>query len=164
MKKILMTTLLLLTASGYTSQINVQALEACSLVENDLKRLMCYDKVIAGKKISQPIMKDEKDKSDNALKVVEKSQNKANEFGLEKSKQVAAKKLDEIRSTVVKITKNPRGQRTFTLSNDQIWKQKGSDSFTAKKGNEVVIIRGVFDSFRMKKAGTNRQIQVKRIQ
>jgi ribosomal protein L31E len=153
MKKILMTTLLLLTASGYTSQINVQALEACSLVENDLKRLMCYDKVIAGKKISQPIMKDEKDKSDNALKVVEKSQNKANEFGLEKSKQVAAKKLDEIRSTVVKITKNPRGQRTFTLSNDQIWKQKGSDSFTAKKGNEVVIIRGVFDSFRMKKSG-----------
>lgn len=164
MKKILMTTLLLLTASGYTSQINVQALEACSLVENDLKRLMCYDKVIAGKKISQPIMKDEKDKSDNALKVVEKSQNKANEFGLEKSKQVAAKKLDEIRSTVVKITKNPRGQRTFTLSNDQIWKQKGSDSFTAKKGDEVVIIRGIFDSFRMKKAGTNRQIQVKRIQ
>ena len=164
MKKILMTTLLLLTASGYTSQINVQALEACSLVENDLKRLMCYDKVIAGKKISQPIMKDEKDKSDNALKVVEKSQNKANEFGLEKSKQVAAKKLDEIRSTVVKITKNPRGQRTFTLSNDQIWKQKGSDSFTAKKGDEVVIIRGIFDSFRMKKAGTNRQIQGKRIQ
>ena len=164
MKKILMTTLLLLTASGYTSQINVQALEACSLVENDLKRLMCYDKVIAGKKISQPIMKDEKDKSDNALKVVEKSQNKANEFGLEKSKQVAAKKLDEIHSTVVKITKNPRGQRTFTLSNDQIWKQKGSDSFTAKKGDEVVIIRGIFDSFRMKKAGTNRQIQVKRIQ
>ena len=164
MKKILMTTLLLLTASGYTSQINVQALEACSLVENDLKRLMCYDKVLAGKKISQPIMKDEKDKSDNALKVVEKSQNKANEFGLEKSKQVAAKKLDEIRSTVVKITKNPRGQRTFTLSNDQIWKQKGSDSFTAKKGDEVVIRRGIFDSFRMKKAGTNRQIQVKRIQ
>ena len=46
MKKILMTTLLLLSASGYASQINVQALEACSLVENDLKRLMCYDNIM----------------------------------------------------------------------------------------------------------------------
>ena len=164
MKKILMTTILLLSASGYASQINVQALEACSLVENDLKRLMCYDKVIAGKKISQPVTKAKENTPAKAPKVVEKPQYKANEFGLEKSKQAAAKKLDEIRSTVVKITKNPRGQRTFTLSNDQIWKQKGSDRFTAKEGDEVIIIRGVFDSFRMKKANTNRLIQVKRIQ
>ena len=62
MKKILMTTLLLLSTSGYASQVNVQALEACSLIENDLKRLMCYDKVIAGKKISQPTTKVEENK------------------------------------------------------------------------------------------------------
>ena len=164
MKKILMPTLLLLSTSGYASQVNVQALEACSLIENDLKRLMCYDKVIAGKKISQPTTKVEENKAAKASIKVEKPQKKANEFGLEKSKQVAAKKLDEIRSTVVKITKNPRGQRTFTLSNDQIWKQKSADRFTAKEGDEVIIIRGVFDSFRMKKSGTNRLIQVKRIQ
>ncbi len=164
MKKILIATLLLLSTSSYASQINVQALEACSLVENDLKRLMCYDKVIAGKKISQPITKVEKNKPTKAPKVVEKPQNKANEFGLEKSKQAAAKKLDEIRSTVTILSKNTQGQRTFTLSNGQVWKQKNSERFTAKKGDEVVIIRGIFDSFRMKKAGTNRQIQVKRIQ
>ena len=159
-----MTTLLLLSTSSYSSQINVQALEACSLVENDLKRLMCYDKVIAGKKVSQPVTKVEKNNLAKTSKIVEKLQNKANEFGLEKRKQAAAIKLDEIRSTVVKITLNPRRQRTFTLSNDQVWKQKGSDRFTVKEGDEVVIIRGTFDSFRIKKAGTNRQIPVKRIQ
>ncbi|RXE94854.1 hypothetical protein [Pseudoalteromonas phenolica] len=121
-------------------------------------------KLSPAKKISQSVMKAEENKPVKAQKVTKKPQSKANEFGLEKSKQAAAKKLDEIRSTVVKITKNPRGQRTFTLSNDQLWKQKDADRFTAKEGDEVIIIRGVFDSFRMKKAGTNRLIQVKRVQ
>lgn len=164
MKKILITTLFLLSAPSFASAINVQALEACSLVENDLKRLMCYDKVIGGKKISKSTTKAEESRPAQINKIVEQPQNQANEFGLEKSKQAAAKKLDEIRATVTELSKNTQGQHTFTLSNGQVWKQKNSERFTANEGDEVVIIRGIFDSFRMKKAGTNRQIQVKRIQ
>ena len=161
MKKMLMTTLLLLSTSSYASQINVQALEACSLVENDLKRLMCYDKVIAGKSISQPKLQTQKKA---ALESVKTPHTKVDEFGLERSKKTALEKLDEIRSQLSKLTKNPRGQRTFHLNNGQVWKQKNSEHFSAKEGDEIIIIRGVFDSFRMKKAGTNRTIQVKRIQ
>ncbi|TMO53117.1 hypothetical protein [Pseudoalteromonas phenolica] len=161
MKKIFITSLLLLSTSSYASQVNVQALEACSLVENDLKRLMCYDKIIAGKNISKPVQQT---LNTTHPKVVEKSQVKVDEFGLERSKKAASKKLDEIHSTVNKLTKNPRGQHTFHLKNNQIWKQKGSDRFPVKEGDEIIIIRGVFDSFRMKKVGTNRTIQVKRVQ
>jgi len=156
-----MTTLLLLSASGYASQINVQALEACSLVENDLKRLMCYDKVMSGKQInSNVVVKESKQKATPASNKV---QSKAGQFGLENNKKEAREKLDELHSRVAKLTKNPRGQLRFTLENGQVWKQNGSEYFSVKENDQIIIIRGVFDSFRLKKSGTNRTIQVSRV-
>lgn len=161
MKKILMTTLLLLSASGLASQINVQALEACSLVENDLKRLMCYDKVMSGKQInSNVVIKESKQKTTPASNKV---QSKAGQFGLENNKKEAREKLDELHSRVAKLTKNPRGQLRFTLENGQVWKQNGSEHFSVKENDQIIIMRGVFDSFRLKKSGTNRTIQVSRV-
>lgn len=37
--------------------INEQALQACSFIENDFNRLLCYDNTIAGKSLTQPAHK-----------------------------------------------------------------------------------------------------------
>lgn len=162
MKKILITTLLLLSTSSYASQLNVQALEACSLVENDLKRLMCYDKVMAGKQITQTVELQSIKKAP-AIPAPAKAQTTTDSFGLENKKAAELKQLDEIEAEITKLSKDQFGKRTFTLSNGQVWRQKSSDAFTGKKGDRIIIIRGAFDSFRMKKAGTNRTIQVTRV-
>ena len=159
MKKILITTLLLLSASGYASQVNVQALEACSLVESDLKRLMCYDNVMTDTKNNKL---DKGSSSETSLASTSTS-DKLDEFGMENNKEAAKEKLDAVHSSVTKITKDKLGKRTFTLQNNQVWKQQNTEFFTAKENDEITIIRGVFNSFRMKKVGTNRLIPVKRI-
>ena len=37
--------------------INEQALQACSFIENDFNRLLCYDNTIAGKSLTQSARK-----------------------------------------------------------------------------------------------------------
>jgi hypothetical protein len=163
MKKLLITTFLLFSSQSFASAINIQAIEACSLIENDAKRLMCFDNVISGKKIIKKHEKISKSTLNKPLVAESKTQEKLNEFGMENNKEANKEKLDEIQSKLVKVTKNKFGERTFTLSNSQVWKQKGSEFFSAKADDEVIIIRGVFNSFRIKKVGTNRLISVKRI-
>lgn len=157
MKKILVTTLLLLATPSFASTINVQALEACSLIENDFKRLMCYDKVISREAITGS-QKDATSKLSQSKSVKPKDT-----FGLENRKKEEAVKIDKLRAKVTKIKTNQIGYRTFTLDNGQVWRQTDTDSFSAKKGDEIIITRGVFNSFKMKKANNNRTVQVKRV-
>ena len=158
MKKILMTTLLLLSTSSYASQINVQALEACSLVENDLKRLMCYDKVMAGKQINLSSHDQQKKESkETPTHLVETT---SDNFGLEKK---TVHKVDEIRSKITALKLPKVGEKTITLENGQVWKQTDSDSFRAKIGDTVIIKRASLGSFLMKKKDSNRTIRVKRL-
>jgi hypothetical protein len=153
----------LFSSQSFASAINIQAIEACSLIENDAKRLMCFDNVISGKKIIKKHEKISESTFNKPLVATSKAREKLNEFGMENNKEAKKEKLDEIQSKLVKVTKNKFGERTFTLSNNQVWKQKGSEFFSAKADDEVIIIRGVFNSFRIKKVGTNRLISVKRI-
>lgn len=157
MKKILITTLFLLSAPSLASNINVQALEACSLIENDFKRLMCYDKVISKETITSSL--------NNEISSLpqSKSTKPKDTFGLENRKKEEAVKIDKIRAKVTKIQTNQVGYRTITLDNGQVWRQTDTDSFSAKKGDEIIITRGVFNSFKMKKANNNRTVQVKRV-
>jgi len=55
MKKQLLSLLVLLSAPTFAAQeINVQALQACSFIENDFNRLLCYDNTVAGKPLTKP--------------------------------------------------------------------------------------------------------------
>ena len=50
MKKQLLSLLVLLSAPTFAAQtqFNTQALQACSFIENDFNRLLCYDNTVAG--------------------------------------------------------------------------------------------------------------------
>jgi hypothetical protein len=155
MKKILITTLFLLSAPSFATAINVQALEACSLVENDLKRLMCYDKVIKTKK-----QELEKSPISNQQTKEVKPKQADDVFGLENQ---VKKEIDEISSSIVELKLPKIGSRTITLENGQIWKLTDTDSFKAKVGDTVVVKRAFLGSFLMKTENSNKSYRVKRL-
>ena len=55
MKKQILSLLVILSAPAFSAQsdINTQALKACSFIENDFNRLLCYDNTMAGKPLTQ---------------------------------------------------------------------------------------------------------------
>ncbi|MDO6465498.1 hypothetical protein [Pseudoalteromonas carrageenovora] len=176
MKKQLLLLLVLLSAPTVTAQeINVQALQACSFIENDFNRLLCYDNTVAGKPLTKP---SEKKTLTPPKPVANITPNvsapvaavtasapaaKGDDFGLE-HKEITKDKDENITALVSSVKKAPYGELIISLDNSQEWRQIGSDSLKLKKSDTVVISRGVFNSFLLRKDGQNRSIRVKRTQ
>ncbi len=164
-KRILLIAPLFLSA-GLTAkpEINTQALEACSLIENDFNRLLCYDNIMAGKSIGSARSESKIPQHAKAHKQAAKEKQATapkDDFGLE-HKEIVKEQEDEIRVTVTKAEKAPHGELVITMDNGQIWRQIGSERFRLKEGDKVVISRGMFNSFLLKLEGQNRTIRVKR--
>lgn len=172
MKKQLIPLVALLTITGtaQANEVNLQALQACTFVENDFNRLLCYDNVMAGKSLSKPATKKqiEQPVASSAAAVAAAGatneqivRTKNEDFGLE-HKEVAKVNDDQISASVKSVKKAPYGELIIELDNGQQWRQVGSDSLRLKKQDVVVIERGVFNSFLLKVEGQNRSIRVKR--
>ena len=165
--------LLTITGTAQANEVNLQALQACTFVENDFNRLLCYDNVMAGKSLSKPATKQqiEQPAASSAAPVaaapvtaaastqIVKTKNE--DFGLE-HKEVAKVNDDQISAIVKSVKKAPYGELIIELENGQQWRQVGSDSLRLKEQDVVVIERGVFNSFLLKVEGQNRSIRVKR--
>ncbi len=165
--------LLTITGTAQANEVNLQALQACTFVENDFNRLLCYDNVMAGKSLSKPATKQqiEQPSASSAAPVaaapvtaaastqIVKTKNE--DFGLE-HKEVAKVNDDQISAIVKSVKKAPYGELIIELDNGQQWRQVGSDSLRLKEQDVVVIERGVFNSFLLKVEGQNRSIRVKR--
>ena len=156
MKKLTLSLLMLLSANSFAQDINTQALKACSMIENDFKRLVCYDQIIAGKSIDISTAKPP------AMVEQSKAINKEEKFGLE-HKNISANSDSEQIAHVKKAKKAPHGELVITLTNGQVWRQIGTDNFRVKADNEVTIMRGALNSFLLKKMGSNKTIRVKRV-
>jgi len=135
--------LTLLSTATFSAQakIDTQALQACSTIKNDQSRLLCYDSLI----VDKPVKKDEV----------------SEDFGLE-HKDINGDRAKDIRAVVSSIKKTPYGKLIINLNNNQQWRQKDSERMSLKQGDKIVISRGSFNSFLLKKDGTNRSIRVKR--
>lgn len=165
--------LLTITGTAQANEVNLQALQACTFVENDFNRLLCYDNVMAGKSLSKPATKQQiqQPAASSAAPVaaapvtaaastqIVKTKNE--DFGLE-HKEVAKVNDDQISAIVKSVKKAPYGELIIELDNGQQWRQVGSDSLRLKEQDVVVIERGVFNSFLLKVEGQNRSIRVKR--
>ncbi|MFY8275290.1 hypothetical protein AAEU32_14290 [Pseudoalteromonas sp. SSDWG2] len=153
--------------------VNVQALKACSMIENDFRRLLCYDNVVAGEPIDAQRQKSKgegkgKNKEKNLpeqaaprASAATAAEHKADDFGLE-HKQIEENSADELVAKVTKVKEAPYGELIITLDNGQVWRQQGAESFILKSGDTVVISRAMFNSFLLKKQGLNKSIRVKR--
>ncbi|CAH9065774.1 hypothetical protein PSECIP111951_03436 [Pseudoalteromonas holothuriae] len=163
MKKLALLGVLFASTYGLAEPINEQALSACTLIEKDFQRLVCFDKVMA----NQPIDIEQTVASHTSKKTTLK-QTLSNEQKFGMSKKLLKEKTDfseaqQISATIIEVKKSPTGSRLFKLDIGQSWKQLGTNSFYAKKGDKIEIERGTLDSFLMKKVGSNRSIRVKRV-
>lgn len=153
MKKILLPCLALLALNSYAEQSN-QSLATCSAIKNDFKRLLCYDEVVKGSGVVPA--------SVVAAAAPAQATNANNNFGVE-HKRISENGADEITATVSSVKKAPHGELIVRLDNNQQWRQIGADAFRLASGNKVVIKRGMFNSFLMKKLDGNKTIRVKRV-
>ncbi|WP_404341901.1 hypothetical protein [Pseudoalteromonas mariniglutinosa] len=174
MKKQLIPFVALLSMAGatYANEVNLPALQACTFVENDFNRLLCYDNVMAGKALTKPttkqVIESAPNKTANPMAVTAPKRpseqivkNKNDDFGLE-HKDVAKENDDHIIAVVKSVKEAPYGELIIALENGQQWRQVGSDSLRLKSKDSVVIQRGMFNSFLLKVEGQSRSIRVKR--
>ena len=169
MKKQLLSLLVLLSAPTFAAQteFNTQALQACSFIENDFNRLLCYDNTVAGKSLTKPTVTKTltPPTANNVPQVVAaapiQAKAKADDFGLE-YKESQVEKETEIKAMVTSVKEAAYGELIISLDNGQQWRQIGSDSMRLKENDTIVISRGAFNSFLLKQDGKNRSIRVKR--
>ncbi len=164
MKKQILSLLVILSAPAFSAQsdINTQTLKACSFIENDFNRLLCYDNTMAGKPLTQSTVTQKVTAPTTATNVpVVAVEAPKEDFGLE-HKENHTEKDSEIKAAVTSVDKAPYGELIITLDNNQKWRQIGSDSMRLKESDTVTITRGVFNSFLLRKDGQNRSIRVKR--
>ena len=170
MKKQLLSLLVLLSTPTFATQteLNTQALQACSFIENDFNRLLCYDNTIAGKSLTKPTITKTltPPTANNVPQVVAaapiQAKAKADNFGLEHKIEEQVEKETEIKAMITSIDEAAYGELIISLDNGQQWRQIGSDSMRLKENDTIIISRGAFSSFLLKKDGKNRSIRVKR--
>jgi hypothetical protein len=74
----------------------------------------------------------------------------------------APQKLDKINAAVTAVSKRPRGELVVTLDNGQVWAQKDVQYVPIKVGDNVTILAGALNSYKLVAAG--RATAVTRIQ
>ena len=159
MKIIPLILLTIAVLSLQAKELNQQAIIACSLIENDIKRLICYDQAVASEHENTQKASAAPAKKAN-LKTSNQKQQNTDNFGIEHKNY--DKDTKSITAYVTKIGKQPHGELIIHLDNGHIWNQINSERFTLKIGEQVKISRGFFNSFTMKVVGRNKGIKVKR--
>ena len=84
-------------------------------------------------------------------------------FGAERIQKDDVSIPDDVTYTVSAISENQRKVRTFTFSNDQVWREVSKNRFKVREGDTVIISKGTFSSYYLSREGMNRKTQVKRI-
>ncbi|MDO6641277.1 MULTISPECIES: hypothetical protein [unclassified Shewanella] len=149
-----------------------QQLASCAAQTDKLDRLMCYDTLAASVNTSLTSATTETATAVSTPAVVTASAvTKAavatsnnptaeQEFGLKK-------KVDEdvtrLYADVVSVKKDPYGSLIITLSNNQTWKQSGTDRYKVKKDQTVFVEKGALGSFLLGSDDRNSTIRVKRL-
>lgn len=171
MKWVASVTIFLMTS--FTLDANAEtlsdALKQCSKVDNSLKRLVCYDKLVQRANGLQnsdlPELRQQQRTrvADTKAESVEQNLTKEQAFGFEKDIQIQKEaEFDSIRAIALKIELNPYKRMTITLDNGQVWKEAEKGYAKIKEGDEVIVERGMMGSFYIKKADSKRRSRVKR--
>jgi phospholipase A1 len=139
----------------------------CTAIESDAERLACYDKLFA-RAVSQ--QRDaETTVAARVPAVTPPAAATHDDFGFDGhpppgSQSQKPQVPDEMQARIAGIVTQPRGEHVLTLDNGQVWEQKESDWHLGfNVGDEVIIKRGAFKSYRLQLKGNNRATPVTRI-
>ncbi|WP_371187273.1 hypothetical protein [Thalassotalea maritima] len=143
----------------------------CSKLTNDSDRLACYDRIAAS--LTTPV---EQASADNVVTkqvippevATNTTTNQAqpataDRFGLEHKRTEQEKATDDLTMTISKVKARAYDEWILWFENGQQWQTVSSSRSKFKVGQEVVISRGVFNSFSLSIKGQNRSVKVKRI-
>ena len=168
--------LLTIVSSVSQAETVVEAMQDCRNESNDLKRLICFDKVAesmniyAGASQSVEAVAESRPQAAAAASVsvvtasAASASAPAEEFGLEHKKKPEESTPDEMKARIVSLVKNARGEFTVELDNGMVWRQKGkTNSLVISEGDAVTIERGMMGAFYLSREGYNRRVNVNRI-
>lgn len=188
MKKIITLSIALFSAMSFASEDISDHLKSCRAEQDSLKRLMCYDALADD--LPQAVTKkarvevEKVDKIEKAVATSAKQQvatkpleetvtvkSAAKEkavsaeaiFGNEYKPKPNENRVDEVTFVIKSVKQSARKTWKFVFENGQRWDQKDDSYVKFNVGEKVQIKRGVFNSFYLKKIGSNRTIRVKRV-
>ncbi len=170
---------LLLVSSAQAETLS-NALKSCGQVQNSLKRLVCYDKIVNEMNrygdldqlmsIPAPLSATPSQAPAAKNNVPQQTQSSApakvesayDDFGLEAQRRSEELRNQKMYAKVVKIEKNARKKRIFFLDNGHVWRETEGISLQIKVGQSIYIERGALGSFHLSRDDVNRRIRVKR--
>jgi hypothetical protein len=91
------------------------------------------------------------------------SQAEQADFGRE-HKATVKRSGERMTATLVAVERAGYGQLRVTLDNGQVWEQVGTDRYTLASGERVVIERGTFNSFFLRRESSSRKVRFTRLQ
>ncbi|MDR7121626.1 hypothetical protein [Rheinheimera soli] len=151
----------LVSSAAFASEVSNQ-LTQCRAIQNDLKRLVCYDK-IGSATFSHSVSSGTAAIEPRSTSTEQVQTLSSERFGVE-HKGIAKTAASSMTAQVTAIQQSKTGLWTITLDNGQKWRQISSDGFIIREGDNIVINRGTLNSFLLSKIGTERQTKVSRLQ
>lgn len=164
--------LLTIVSSVSQAETVVEAMQDCRNESNDLKRLICFDKVAESMNIYAGASQSVEDVADSrpaqapvvaatAAPHAVSAPQQGPTFGMETNSESLQKTLT---ATVTKVSSSPRGDFIITLDNDMVWRQNGeSANYKMKVGDDITIERGFMNAFYLTKDGRSGRVNVRRI-
>ncbi|WJG09097.1 hypothetical protein [Aliiglaciecola sp. LCG003] len=165
------------TAVNAQAESISEAMKNCGQVQNSLKRLVCYDKIINDMNrygglddlmsVPAPLPSRSSTKipenvSDAKVAAVVAPVAEKDDFGME-HRQTNENNPDKIYAKVTGLSKGAYKKYVITLDNGQVWNQTEGGSFSLEEGEAVYIERGALGSFYLSKDDINRRLRVKRV-
>jgi len=163
-----------LTNKSFAGSNNL-ALLKCAKENNKVKRLSCFDTLVVqiklkvNSQLADKTVLDSTDsiianKNDIVTSVPSIKPQQSSEFGQEhklKKQELITKQVEfTVKSAKLSLRKNWR----LVFENGQVWHATESNSTVKfKVGNIVIIKRGLFNSFSMRKKDSKRSVHAKRI-
>jgi len=150
----------------------------CQAIEKNELRLVCYDDLFAQKDVKTVdallpsktalagVVSTNSQAPNNVPAVqakIDMEEAKAN-FGAERlERNQTQNPISELSASVISLKEDARGRRTFTLENGQAWKEGESSRLRITEGTQVVIKKGVFSAYYLKRDDSNRTVRVSRV-
>lgn len=142
-----------------TADDSLDPLRACVGEPDDGRRLECYDRAMGREA-------DPETPGRPAGPSVAPALSPEESFGLtaeQAGKKQNVEPLEQLTSTVAKITQRPHGELVVTLANGQVWAQKQARSFSVRVGDTVTIKAAALGSFMMMTASGGQATRVTRM-
>ncbi|MDN3652393.1 hypothetical protein QWY77_06405 [Thalassotalea ponticola] len=180
MRPILLTVALLTCSSAFA--FDSQRWLDCSNINNNDDRLACYDRVansLKSEPTSAPSATDPVPEAvapaptvTTATAATAAATNAASDtaqgsvqagFGLEHKMTEQEQAVDALTMTISKAKQSLHGEWTLWFENGQQWRTLSNKRIKFKAGQEVVISRGIFNSFTISAVDSNRTTKIKRL-